>query len=349
MGSLGDIIHTLPAAATLKRRFAEAEIDWVVERHWLPLVERNPHLAQLHTVETRLWRRRLSEAGTWRSLLESVGKLRRRGYDCALDFQGLIKSAVLARLSGARAVLGFHDSELRERFSALFYTGQSGPRPDGALAHVVYRNLALAAAAGAPEPVLEFCCQPAPEDVERVRATAPKPGFVLLTPSAGWPAKRWPEEHYAELALRIAREAGLPVVVNCGPGEEGIAGRVAQLAAAAPPLLVTASVGELMALVRDAALVVGGDTGPVHLAGAMGTPVVAIFGPTDPARNGPLGGACRVLRGPSASNDYSRHASQYDIRRVSVEEVFRAVVELLPRRRDGCRCPSAAARPSAPP
>lgn len=334
MGSLGDIVHTLPAAATLKRAFPQAEIDWVVEARWAPLLERNPHLAQLHRVETQTWRRRLAEAGTWRSLLESIGRLRSRRYDCALDFQGLVKSAAVARLSGAARVVGFDGAELREGFSSVFYTARAQPPTNGRpAAHVVERNLALAAAIGASEPVLEFCCSPAPEDAERMHAaTAGLERYAALSPSAGWAAKRWPEEAFAALALRIRRDLELRVVINCGPGEEQITGRVAELAADARPLLLRPSVGELIALVRDAALVAGGDTGPVHLAAACGTPVVAIFGPTDPARNGPFGPACRVVRAEGAPTTYSRAADPEAIRRVTVEQVFRAAADLLQAR-----------------
>ncbi len=333
MGSLGDIVHTLPAAATLKRAFPDAEIDWVVERNWAPLLEGNPHLAQLHRVETQTWRRRLAEAGTWRSLLESIGRLRGRTYDCALDFQGLVKSAAVARLSGAATVVGFDRAELREGISSLFYTARARPAANGRVTHVVERNLALAAAVGASEPVLEFCCSPAPEDDARMRAATAGPRrYAVLSPSAGWAAKRWPEDAYAALALRVRRELELPIVINCGPGEEQIAGRVAELAAGERPLVLQPSVGELMALVRDAALVVGGDTGPVHLAAACGVPVVAIFGPTDPARNGPYGPACRVVRAADAATTYSRAADQQAIRRVTVEQVFGAASDLLQAR-----------------
>ena len=339
LGSLGDIIHTLPAVATLKRGFPEAEVDWVVEGHWAPLLERNPYLAQLHRLETRTWRRRPAEAATWRALLGSIRGLRGRHYDCALDFQGLVKSAVVGRLSGAASVVGFGRTELRERAAALFYTAQAGPPADGRAAHVVERNLALVAAVGAKEPVVEFCCTPAPEEAARMRAaTAGLPSlaqverYVIVSPSAGWAAKRWPEEAYGALLLRLSRELGLRVVIHCGPGDEPIAERVAELAADARPLLLRPSLGELMALVREAALLVAGDTGPLHLAAACGTPVVAIFGPTDPARNGPFSTACRVVRAEDASTTYSRAADRQAIRSVTVEQVFRAAHELLQAR-----------------
>jgi heptosyltransferase I len=331
MGAMGDIIHTLPAVASLKRAFPATEIDWVVEKHWAPLLMRNRHLSQLHVVETRTWRKQWGGAGTWRMVLESLGKLRSRQYDCALDFQGLLKSAVLARLSGARRVVGFDRGELREGMAALFYTQRLPEPPRGQrVAHVVERNLALAAAVGATERVIEFCCAPSDADAQRARElVGGLQRYVVISPSAGWPAKRWPAERYAELARLIHRELGLPVVINCGPGEDAVAANIARLAGEAQPVVVRPSVGELIALVRDAALLVGGDTGPLHLAIACDTPVVAIFGATDPARNGPYGLACRVVRAPGVRTTYSRSADQRAIRGVTVEQVARAAAELL--------------------
>ena len=219
---------------------------------------------------------------------------------------------------------------MREGFASVFYTARAGPPANGRRAHVVERNLALATAVGAAEPVVEFFCSPAPQDAERMRATTSELGdYAVVSPSAGWAAKRWPEEAYAALVVRFSRELGLAVVINCGPGEEPIAGRVAELAAAARPVLLQPSLGELIALVRDAALLVGGDTGPLHLAAVCGTPVVAIFGPTDPVRNGPFGPSCRVVRAEEAATTYSRAADRQAIRRITVEQVFQATRELL--------------------
>lgn len=341
-GSLGDIVHTLPAVSTLKHAFPQAQLDWVVERQWAPLLARNPHLARVQELETHAWRRRPASSATWRSVFTAIRVLRARHYDSALDFQGLLKSAVIARLSGAATIVGFDRGEAREAASALFYTFRVRPETNGAqpgigLAsgsgrplHKVERNLAIAAAVGAKEAVLEFPACPADDDVERIRAATPGPGrYAVVSPSAGWEAKRWPEEAYAALACRIARDLPMPVIVNCGPGEEQTAGRVAELAAAARPLLLKPSLGELMALLHDAALVVGGDTGPVHLAAAYNVPVVAIFGPTDPLRNGPFGARCRVVRSEQAAITYSRTAGREAISNVTVELVFNAITDLL--------------------
>ncbi len=359
MGSLGDIVHALPVAATLKHAFPDAEIDWLVEQQWTPLLARNPYLTNVQVVHTHAWRKRPAESATWRSLAALISALRRRHYDCALDFQGLIKSAALARLAGARRVIGWHRDELREPMSHFLHTSSavsiepgvlSGVRPPAM--HIVDRNLALAAAAGAKQPVYDFSCEASAEDELKFSdwcrasglqpraeaaaggaASAPaaerSPRYAVLSPGAGWEAKCWPEECFAELAERIARELRCRVVINCGPGEEALAGRVLRLAGSAEPLLVKPSVGELIALVRHAALLVAGDTGPLHLAAACGTPVVGIFGATDPARNGPFGSACRVARVPDARTHYGRNVGREAISAVTVDTVFEAAKELL--------------------
>lgn len=330
MGSLGDIVHTLPAAATLKKAFPAAELDWLVERQWSALLSHNPHISRLQFVETRAWRQSPAGKATWGSLAACISSLRGRGYDCALDFQGLIKSALLARLGGARAVVGFHRADLREPLASFFYTRTVPQFDPGRAWHVVERNLALAAAAGAAEPVREFFLHTEPGDERNVRAILGEAGrYAVLSPAAGWEAKRWPEESFARLAEMLAGELGCVIVINCGPGDDAIAERTAALAASVGPLLVRPSLGELIALVRGAALVVAGDTGPLHLAAACGTPAVGIFGPTDPARNGPFGPVCRVARAPGAVTTYSRRMSREAITAVTVQQVFGAAVGLL--------------------
>lgn len=339
MGSLGDIVHALPAAATLSRAFPEAEIDWLVERHWIPLLANNPHVARLQVVETRAWRQHPAKTATWRALAASLAALRGRRYDCALDFQGLVKSAALARLTGARRVIGFHRTDLREPLASFFYTssaapirpGERGPAP---ALHIVEQYLALAAVAGASEPVYEFCCPASEEDERRFEQWRQASGlgagrYVVLSPGAGWEAKRWPEERFAELAEQIAAEIRCPVVINCGPGDEAITERVLSAARRSRPLLVQPTLGELIALVRHASLVVAGDTGPLHLAAACGTPVVGIFGPTDPSRNGPFGFRCRVVRSPAARTTYARNAGREAICAVPLDAVLTAALELL--------------------
>lgn len=312
MGAMGDIVHTLPAAASLRYSFPDAEIDWLVEERWAPLLEENPDLTTVHCVRSR----------DWRHVLQVLGELRGRSYDAALDFQGLIKSGMLAALSGSREVIGFQMTALREKLASVFYDHQVAAQG----AHVVEMNLSLVRAAGANLERLEF---PLPHPSE---LSLPE-RFFAVSPSAGWEAKRWPAESFAELIRRAEHEWNLPAVINCGPGEEALAERIVRAASPAEPSVVQGGIRDLVAIARKASVFVAGDTGPLHVAAAAGTPVVAIFGPTSPERNGPYSARARVLRAPGIVTTYARSEDTSAIARVSVDEVFRALKEVLERPR----------------
>jgi heptosyltransferase-1 len=313
MGAMGDIIHTLPSAATLRRAFPQAEIDWLVEDRWAELLDGNPHI----NAARRIYRR------NWSDLWNTVGDLRAKRYDLILDFQGLLKSAAIARLSAPRELIGFRMEALREKLAAAFYDRHVARHVVPRGAHIVEQNLELAHAAGAKESVLEF---PLPAG-----SAPPLPfqEFFALSPSAGWAAKRWPVESYAKLILRANAELGLRAAINCGPGDEDLAARVAELAREAQPLIVKGGMAELVAVIRKARAFVAGDTGPLHVAAAVGTPVVAIFGPTDPARNGPYTKRARILRATDVATTYSRSAGSEAVARITVEQVVTALREML--------------------
>lgn len=316
MGAMGDVVHTLPSAATLRHAFPAAEIDWLVEERWAPLLAGNPHVSAVLPINLRA----LGGA------LARLRQLRARHYDLVLDFQGLLKSAVVARLAGPREVLGFRMEALREKMAAAFYDRRVAAEG----AHVVERNLSLARAAGATEVIMEFPLPRFAREEERmVAVVAPLGEFFALSPSAGWAAKRWPAESFARLILRAEKELGLRAAINCGPGEQALAARLAEMARDAGPLVVEGGLGELVALARRARAFVAGDTGPLHVAAAAGTPVVAIFGPTDPARNGPYSPRARVLRAPRVATTYSRSMNGDAIARVTVEQVFEALAALV--------------------
>jgi ADP-heptose:LPS heptosyltransferase len=213
--------------------------------------------------------------------------LRRAGYDAALDLQGLLKSAIFARLSGARRVIGFPSELLRERAARVFYTetaGEAGP-------HVIEKNMSALKALGIRMPEVEFPIDnrnPGVASDARARLGVPAATpFAVLNPGAAWPNKRWPPVYFAEVARALSSRHNLRSLVLWGPGEERIAHTVVTaadgVAAVAPPT----TMADLVSLAKAAALMISGDTGPLHVAAAVGTPVVAIFGPTDPQRNGP--------------------------------------------------------------
>jgi heptosyltransferase-1 len=304
LGAMGDILHTLPAVAALKLGHPEARLTWVVEPKWTPLLEQNPF------VDRVLVLRRDSLAG----LLTTRRALRETSYDFAVDFQGLLKSALVAVAADSGRIYGFDPGQIRERAAALFYRHKIAT----AAAHVVDRNLDLAAAAGGvcPQPPL-FPLPPG-----RPEGDLPAGEFVLASPLAGWASKQWPLRYYRALAARLSGELGIPLVLNGPPG--------AAFGQIDPAIAHYSALPGLIHATRQAAAVLGVDSGPLHLAAALSRPGVAIFGPTDPARNGPYGHSLRVLRSPDAVTTYKRGSAIDDsMRKISSGEVFEALRAVL--------------------
>ncbi len=300
--SLGDVVHAIPAVAALRRTFPAARIDWLVGDRCRELVELVPVVDRCRVTPP------LRAAAAFPRLVRT---LRAARYDAAIDLQGLLKSAVLARGSGAPRVIGFGRGQVRERAARLLYTETPA---SGGPGHVIDKNLALVAALGVERQPAEFPIAETPTDVvERAReglGVRGARGFALLNPGAAWTSKCWPPERFGELARRLRRERDLPSVVVWGPGERERAARVVAASDAAAVSAPPTRVADLVALARAAEVMVAGDTGPLHIAAALGTPVVGLYGPTDPCRNGPWSpadivvsrhGACGCRRDPSAS------------------------------------------------
>jgi len=285
LGALGDIVHAIPVAAALARAFPAARIDWLVSARHRGLLELVPVIDRRIAINDR------GSAGG-ESLGSAIRELRRTGYDVVFDLQGLLKSAVLARLSGAPRVVGFASTYLRERLARPFYTdvhdpGGGGMYDPGERSHVVQMNLGLLNAIGITAPAVEFPIDHA--DTPTARAMREQAGgrYILANPGAAWPNKRWPAERYGALARTLAARQGLRTIVSWGPGEEALARGVVREAGGAALLSPKTSIADLVALIHGAALMVSGDTGPTHIAAALGTPLVGIYGPTRPSRNGP--------------------------------------------------------------
>ncbi|MBI4465804.1 MAG: lipopolysaccharide heptosyltransferase I [Acidobacteria bacterium] len=332
LGSMGDIVHALPVAATLRAASPDARLDWLVEARWQELLEGNPDISNVIPVDTFAWRRGLLRPGTWAGASELVRGLRGIGYDVALDLQGLYKSALLARLSGARERLGFEKRFLKESGAARFYTRRVEP-PEKS--HVVEMNLALAQAAGAKPWRLRFPLPAQAQDDAGVAALLQKNQvreFFVLSPGGGWGSKCWPVERYAQLHNALARQRGWRSVANAGPGEEHLVSQLLVQARVTPPVHFPLRLGQLVALVRRARLLVSGDTGPLHLAAALGTPCVGLYGPTDPARNGPYGpGRAVVVHHREEGRSSYKHEDKPSpaMLAITVDEVLAAVERCL--------------------
>ncbi len=342
LGSMGDIVHTLPAAWLLRAALPQTLIGWIVEEQWTELLcaaaeprsgprsPRRPLVDNLHVVDTKSWRKHPLSIGTFEQAATALSELRGQRYDVAVDFQGAVRSALLARLSAAPVIYGFRQP--RETVATMFYMRLV----IAAAGHVAEQNLSLAKAvlgASPSLPSIEFPCDSGAEkQCQTWLESRSIRNFVLLNPGAGWGAKQWPPERYGRLAQGLA-ETGLTPVVNVGPGEEKLARAVEEAGGGAAHTLAC-SLSELIALTRRATLFVGGDTGPMHLAAALGIPVVAIFGPTSPDRNGPYRTASIVLRSPSSETSYTRRREpERGLLEIRVEDVLAASQKLLGQRR----------------
>lgn len=338
LGSMGDIIHTLPAATALRQAFPEAMIGWVVEERWAELLctlaeprsgprsARRPLVDRVHTVDTRKWRTSMFSTQTWERMAASLSELRAPRYEVAVDFQGAARSALLARWSGASVIYGA--SQPRENVATMLYTRQAMARGT----HVVEQNLSLAAAVARRPLELPEVKFPRDEAADKhwdnwLRSKAIG-DFVLINPGAGWGAKQWPPERYGQVARQLAGD-GWKTLINFGPGEDEMA-LAAEAASEGAAEAVGQSLTELIALSRRTKLFIGGDTGPMHLAAALGVPVVAIFGPTDPARNGPFGSRSVVLRSPLSPTTHKRRPQpDPGLLDISADRVVAAARQLL--------------------
>jgi len=340
LGSMGDILHTLPAATALRKALPEATLGWVVEERWAELLctlaeprsgprsPRRPLVDQVHTVDTRKWRGSVFSPQTWERVGASLSELRAPRYEVAVDFQGAVRSALLTRWSKAPVCYGA--KQPRENVASMFYTRQVMTSGD----HVVEQNLSLAEAVA--EQQLEVPAVELPHDQMAEKhcddwlKREGLSGFVVLNPGAGWGAKQWPAERFGFVAKQLAAD-GFRSLVNFGPGEEKLAEAV-EVASAGAAEAVGCTLTELISLSRRASLFIGGDTGPMHLAAALGIPVVAIFGPTNPARNGPFGTQSVVLRNPLSPTTHARRAQpDAGLMEIGADQVVASARQLLRR------------------
>jgi heptosyltransferase-1 len=309
LGAMGDVLHALPAVASLKQSFPESRLVWLIAHRWAPLIEGNPAIDELRYFDRgglgALW-------SLWRELKDLRPAL-------AVDLQGLLQSAIAARASGPAQLYGFDRSVAREPLASLLYTHRiavTGP-------HRIERNLQLVAAAGARSLTLESWIPPGSPEGD-----LPQKPFVLASPFAGWGSKQWPLAHYQELGRELSAR-GLPLVVNVSPE------RRSELSRCKHVRVHTSSLSGLIHATRCASAVVGVDSGPLHLAAALKKSGVALFGPTDPAQTGPFGNTITVLRRAQVRTTYKRgaHVDQ-NLAAISARETAEALFQSLQHAKD---------------
>ena len=344
LGAMGDILHALPAVTALRKAHPAWKIGWAIEPRWRPLLttestniglggERNPArpvVDQIHLVPAKAWGKKPLSPETRAGLRTLRSELRAAEYDAVLDLQGSIRSAVVGRLSGCKRRIG--DAHPWETPARWLYSERAvtvGP-------HVIEQNFELASAVAGDLLPATVPWLPVDADAElwcdsldeiRIASESGQP-VILIHPGGGWGAKRWPTERYGAVVQEFSMRGAL-VLVNAGPGEEALAGAVVT-AAKGRGTVLACSLEQLMALTQRVSLVIGGDTGPVHLACAAGKPVVGIYGPTDPRRNGPYGKLVRVLRNPESRRDHTRREQpEAGLLTILPEAVMEASVSLL--------------------
>jgi len=329
VGAMGDVLHALPAVAALKRERPAWRVDWAVDSRWVPLLigdgERGPVVDMVHEVPTKVWKSSPVSMATLRSVLGLRKELRTEHYDLVVDMQGTLRSAVIGSMAKAEDFAGYGDP--RESLAAPLYKRRVVRKGK----HVVEQGAALLGEACEVSLVAGAVSLPKigwAENWAEQEAVLARPMCVLAA-GGGWGAKQWPAERYGELAVAL-KAMGFDVVVNAGRNDDAVASRVVEASGGACRAVVC-NVAGLVALLRRADLVVGGDTGPVHLAAALAVPVVALFGPTRPERNGPFGvGVSRVLRDASSVTSYKRsEVMEVGLGRISVEMVVGAVEEVV--------------------
>jgi heptosyltransferase I len=322
LGAMGDILHALPGVAAVRQAHPNWYVGWAVEPRWRPLL----CVDRIHLVNAKEWARSPLRMETLREIRDLRSDLRAQRYDLCIDLQGAVRSALAGRLAGAARMIG--EDQPRE-WAARWLFGERVPTRG---VHVIEQAVEVCAAVAGDQlsPILPSL--PVDRDAERwadgVLGDVEKRPVVLLSPGAGWGAKRWPAERYGAVARDLHR-SGCLVLVNAGPEERSIAVEVVEASggvAQAPEFTLE----RLIAVTRRVCLAIAGDTGPLHLACALGKPVVGIYGPTDPNRNGPFGVPFRVLRHPESKRDHTRYAQpEAGLLTISPEQVFEAANELL--------------------
>jgi heptosyltransferase-1 len=340
LGAMGDVVHSLPVAAALRQAYPEAHIGWAIEERWAELLAtrselqaptgspsaQQPLVDTVHIVNMKSWLASPVSTAGWRERKRLKSGMRAQQYGTAIDIQGALKSVWVARASRATVQAGF--ATPREPLAKFFYNQKFGMRGT----HVVEQGVNLVCELSGRNNLLTEFRLPCDAEAEAWRETELRKrgigGYVVITPGAGWGAKRWPADRYGEVARELGRW-GLQTIINSGPGEEHLASEVTETSGGAAQT-ITCSIGQLTSLARKARLFIGGDTGPVHLAAAMGVNVVAIYGPTNPARNGPYGSKAIVLRSPESKTSHARHVDPEDgLLKISAQDVFAAAKTML--------------------
>ena len=326
LSSLGDLVHTLPVVPPLSGAFPGTPLDWLVDSRWSPLIKLVRGISEVIPLQS-------SVSG----YLRCMRRVRRKRYSCIIDFQGIYRSAILGWSSGAERRIGRDRNSARERGAARFYTDRIAPSGQ----HVAAMSMSLAVHAGAQPPAeMQFPITVPADQVMQLRkklSGEQSETYIVLSPGGGWKSKCWPAERFGALCAQIWQRNGIRCVINLAPGEQQLGKEVVASSFPAKPIVYRPALPELVALLSQALLVVGADTGPLHLAAALGTRVIALFGSTNAARNGPLPRGVLIQNYSAQPPNYQRgdyirgHSYSPEMLSISVEQVLAAVEQEISR------------------
>lgn len=331
LGAVGDVVHSLPALHSLRKSFPHAFIAWAVERKSMDVITGNPDLDEVIIFERKELQRIFKADGlfaAYRFFRQFAVKLKGYNFDLAIDFQTLFKSGIITFSSGAKQRIGF--DKWRE-LNRLF----TNERVRAISRHTVDKYLELVEAAGASPDASPVKIAYSSEDASYIdeflneRKLEDRP-WVAINPGASWTSKLWPAERFAALC-DILEDSAIPVVVVWGPGEEPLVDAIVGATRSRPNVAPSTSIKQLACLLERSSLYIGGDTGPMHMAVAMGTPVVGIFGPSDPERNGPYGEGHMILQADiDCIKCWKKSCSSMEcMNNVSAEDVADAVISKI--------------------
>lgn len=329
LSSIGDVVHTLPVIRTIRHNLPNSYIAWIVEDKAKEILEGNKDVDRIITINTKLWRKAFNSS-TIREILDVINTLRKERFDTAIDLQGLIKSGVISYLSWAKTRIGFDSENCRELLSILFTNKKVSPKKEES--HVVDKNLSLLKPFGFKEIKKEFFISHSLKDDKYINDFLLKnringKHIIAVNLGAGWKTKEWGIKNYAELCDRIVSEIGANIILTWGPGEENMVKDIMDLMAYRPLIAPPTTLKQLVALLRRCELFIGGDTGPLHIAAALKIPTVAIYGPSDPLRNGPYGDNYFIIHKKiECSGCYKRSCDTIEcMKMIPVDDVFSAV------------------------
>jgi heptosyltransferase-1 len=330
LSSLGDVVHALPAFSALRKKYPEAEISWIVEENGKEILDLVPGLDRIVPVRLKRWK--FGSRRFWQEFSKLKREIRKKD-QVAIDFQGLVKSGLMAYISGARKRIGFHKNNLKERQAAVFYTESLEEVSE--TDHVISKNLKLLSLLGIEGGAFEFPLQIPKESFDNIQRILekswydPQKKLVLLNVGAAWETKRWYADRWIRLIEIIRGDRIFPVLLWGNQVEKELAEEVGQ--ATGVVLVPALTLKEVMALIKRAAVLVSGDTFALQAAGAFATPVVGMFGPTTPSRNGPFREQDRVIfHELECSHCYKRVCSRMEcLDAITPEDVAAACLEIL--------------------